>query len=369
MSRKIKAALYPIYADTLPIVRYIIRYRSDIEVVELLSPYGSGVCGKDASWLDNRELLGMQVHPYQMANTNLWDEVYLLEHETIGMTNESNYESLYSPMIRIAQNSNRRILKYPYDLSRIISINEYAENLFNMSVSNLSKVASPKRIKVFLILVVGAISESSTFETALNLYGELNKHVHAVAFSSSKNAGICGMFSLYSLLHECQISSEHKALILANEIDKKSKENQADIILLHLDEAILPLDETKTNGFGIVPYIVSQVVVPDYCICCLPYCYSNPLFIEDFGHELEGRFGFCPDHWQISNSIIDYSSLLSPRGVGMIHVPIYDVVTNVNSMIEKGFDIGCDVLPTYLNKTIDKILLEFNESQLIASIL
>lgn len=370
MRKRTKVALYPIYSDTLPVARYLLNYRSDFEIVELLSPAGVGAVFKDASILDNRETLGIQVKPYREANFRSLDELYLLQHETLGLSEESRDDSLYSQIIKMAQNSGCRIVNYPYSMDNLIVTKGYINEKNNVHVDAMQGLASPKQIKAFVILVIGAVPEVNAFEVALNLYGELKReHEGIIAFSSSKNAAVCDMFSLYNLLYDPRILNEQKVFAIANEISKVHKENNADIILLHLNEATIAFNDTQTFGFGIVPYLVSQVFLPDYCICCLPYGYSNPSFLKEFEQKLEGCFGFTPDHWHLSNSMIDFTTISSPRGIGTVHVPVSDVVHTLQNFQDNGIDIGCDILPDYLNKTIEKIMIEYTESQLITSIL
>lgn len=370
MRKRTKVALYPIYSDTLPIARYLLNYRSDFEIVELLSPAGVGAIFKDASILDNRETLGIQVKPYREADFNSLDELYLLQHETLGLSDESSDDALYSQIIKMAQNSGCRIINYPYSVDNLIVTKEYLNETINAHADAIQGLASPKQIKAFVILVIGAVPEVNAFEVALNLYGELQRrHDGIIAFSSSKNAAVCGMFSLHNLIYEPRILNKQKVFAIASEISEKRRENDADIILLHLNEATIAFNETQTYGFGIVPYLVSQVVLPDYCICCLPYGYSNPSFLKEFEQKLEGSLGFAPDHWHLSNSMIDFTTISSPRGIGKIHVPISDVLHTLQDFQDHGIDIGCDILPDYLNKTIEKIMIEYTESQLITSIL
>ena len=99
MNEMKRIAFFPIFADTLPIVRYYQRYRSDVEIVELFSPPGSCACGKDAGFLDNREAFGMDVKTPADANPDSWDELYILNHDVMGLEELEVQEQLYAPML------------------------------------------------------------------------------------------------------------------------------------------------------------------------------------------------------------------------------------------------------------------------------
>ena len=367
MSIHTKVALYPIFADTLPVARYLMKYRHDIEVVELLAPKGSCVCGIDAGYLDNREYLGITVRAYDQANVNSWDELYILRHETIGLTQDMYIQMVYEPMIRIAQEAKRKIIGYPFPLDDEVNNPELTSSVHENST--FKKHGMVKQIKTFMVFVGGVIAEANAFEVFLRLYGELQKSLHVVAFSSSINAEICGVFSLRSLLYGKQFTDEQKVFAIEKTISKICKDKKADIVLLQLDEALMPFSDTQTGGFGIIPYIVSQAVSPDHCICCLPYGYVTPSFLTQFEQGLEGRFAFSPDRWHMSNALLDYTTMTSIRDAGAIHVPMSLVENTLLSTRGNGVNIGCDVLPQYLAETVETIISAYGDARTVTSII
>lgn len=366
MKQRKKVALYPIFADTLPVARYLIKYRPDVEVVELLSIPGSCVCGQDAAVLDNREEMGIVVKSYTDTNPNSWDVLYLLQHDTLGLTEEDMFKSIYSPMIDMVRNYHHKI--------SILKSQRFAEDSLNdeMEFKNgnvIKKYGVMKPIKTFTVFIGGIIAEANAFEVFLNLFGELAKIVRVSAFSSSKNAETCGAVGLYDLLYNNSMSEEQKVFALERRIRQKSKEQKADIIIVQLDEALIPYSDTLTNGFGIIPYIVSQIIEPDYCVCCLPFGYTNTSILNEFERGVEGRFGFLPDQWHISNSMLDFTTLTTIRDAGAIHVPMAEVEHVVNDACNHGLNICSAVIPEYLGDMASSVLSSFKESQSIYSII
>ena len=364
-----KVAVYPIFSDTLPIARYLMQYCSDIEVVELLSPLGSCACGKDASVLDNREALGKQIHPYVEADFRAWDYLYLLQHETLGLTEKENSQKLFLPLLNIAQKKGRKViscLPTPKSLADYRSETDMSDTTRE---SVIKKSGMLKQIKTFLVFVGGVITEANALEIMLKLYGELKKDYRVAAFSSSPNAEICGVSSLYHLISNRSYTEEQKVFEIENVIYTKSKAKKADIILLQLDEALLPFSDTQTNGFGLVPFMVSQLISPDYCICCLPYGYANRSVIDEFALGIEGRLGFAPDYWHLSNALLDFTTLTSVRDAGAIHTSIKEVEKAVAKVRSQGVNIGCAVLPDYLRELAQDIALTLHENLSVRSIL
>lgn len=370
MNQKKKIALYPIFSDTLPVARYLSKYCPEIEIVELLSPPGSSVCGKDASYLDNRETFGVQVHSYTDAHVDAWEFLYVLHHDAIGITEEEYFKTVYEPMIRIARIHGREVITYPHDISNRKNDVIKSSGLDEIRGKTvIKKSGTIKKHKTFIVFIGGIIAEANAFEVFINLYGELCKKVRVVAFSSSKNAMFCGVYSLFDLLYSTSYTEEQKVFALDGLIDEKRREVNADIILIQLEEALMPYSDTQTGGFGIIPYIVSQLISPDYCICCLPFGYSSTSFLEEFARGLEGRFGYRPDRWHLSNSVVDFTTMTSIRDAGVIHLPIAEVYRVLSSTNSKVHNIGCDVNSLPLKETVEDILTSLKEYKNVASIL
>lgn len=370
MTMKTRVALYPVFADTLPVARYLSNYCKDIEIVELLSPPGSCACGKDASFLDNRDDFGRYIKLFTETDATQWDELYLLNHDVLGVSDKEKMQDIYSPMIRIAEQHNRKIKEYPHNSNAEYDVGEVSHTQEKDGAKNvIKKHATIQNIKTFLVFIGGVIAEANAFEVLLNLYGELSNYAQIAAFSSSPNAEFCGVLSLYDLLYNRNYSEEQKVSELQYWINLKSREKKADIILLQLDEPLMPFSDTQTSGFGIIPYIVSQVISPDYCICCLPYGYTESSFLEGFKTGMEGRFGFIPDRWHLSNAMLDFTTLTTIRDAGGIHIPMDEIRNTIPRIRNQGINIGSDVLPQYSHETVNHILQSFAEYREIASIL
>ena len=370
MENRTRIALYPMFADTIPVARYFLKYRHDVEVVELIAPKGSCVCGKDASFLDNRESLGLIVQSFDQAHVDSWDVLYLMHHDTIGLDEEALQHAVYDPMIKIAKAAEKRIIGYPFsDNTWKRDVDDWERSISGSEKNTLKKHGTIKQIKTFLVFVGGVIAEANAFEIMLGLYGELKKNNRVIAFSSSMNAEVCGTVSIRDLLYTKKLTDEQKVIAIEKQINQISKKEKADIILLQLDEPLLPFSDTLTSGFGIIPYIVSQVIIPDYCICCLPYSYVNPTFIQQFEQGLDGRFAFVPDRWHMSNAALDYTTVTSIRDAGAIHVPITWINGVLQAARENGINVGCDVLPEYLFEAVESIQSTLRDNQIVTSIL
>ena len=370
IKEKTKVALYPVFAYTMPVVRYLMKYRSDIEIVELLSPPGSCGCGKDAGFFDNREELGKLIIPFSDTDTELWENLWLLHYESLGFTEERKRQSVYAPMINIATRNHKRILNNLSDKHGITSVKPATSiSTIVHNTKAIKRFGTLNPIKQFTVFVGGIVGLDDSFEVFLNLYGELSKHARVTAFSTSKNAEICGVTDLNSVVNSNLYSENNKVFEIEKIITGTSDETKADIILIHLEEALLPFSDTQTSGFGIIPYLFSKIVSPDYFVCCLPYGYSNPLFLKECATGLKGCLGFSPDRWHLSNAMLDYTIVSNVIDAGLIHIPMDLIEHSIRNVRSHGINIGSDVSEMYLHETVSGILQAYKDNQLIDSII
>ena len=70
---------------------------------------------------------------------------------------------------------------------------------------------------------------------------------------------------------------------------------------------MMEYNDKLTNGFGILPFIVTKALTPDYFVCGMPCGYGNSAYIDSFSEGIAGRFGFGIDYIHLSNVEIDPS--------------------------------------------------------------
>jgi hypothetical protein len=357
MSSKKRIAIFPVFADTLPVTRYFKRYRSDLEIVELLSPPGCCACGKDAGFLDNREQFGMVIKSPAEANPDSWDELYVLSHGVLGLEETEIQKQLYEPMLSIAKSKDKSI--------RLILNCAEGSEIAGMNTQKGKKQGILTPLKQYTVFVGGVIGEANSFEVFLNLYGELSKYLNVAAFSTSENAEICDITSLHSLLYERSLLETEKVFALNNAVLTKVKETNSEMVLIHVEEAMMSFSNSLTNGFGIVPYMISQIISPDFSICCLPYDCADPAFIAEFAQGLEGRFSFSPDVWHISNALLDHSVASEIQDANAIYTPVENVGSVIHRCQNTEETIGSLIEREFFMKCTADIIKDWEENQLV----
>lgn len=220
-------------------------------------------------------------------------------------------------------------------------------------------------LKQYTIFIGGVIGEADSFEVFLNLYGELSKYLRVAAFSTSENAEICDITSLHSLLYERSLLESEKVFALNNAVLSKVKETNSEMVLIHVEEAMMSFSNSLTNGFGIVPYMISQLISPDFSICCLPCDFADPEFITDFAHGLEGRLSFSPDVWHISNALLDLSVAPEVQDANVIYASVESIDQVIQQGKKESLNVGSMVAEDFLRKCSEDIIQDWKESQLV----
>lgn len=360
MNTIVKTAVFPIYPDTIDVVRYITKFRADIKITELLSMPGSGICGKDASYIDNREPIGFIVNPYSNAQFEKWEQLMILQHETLGLTSAENYNTIYKPIIDIAYAKSKTITMtneiHKLSMSGDLDIEKNNDSCFATSTKRFA-VLHPT--KVYTIFIGGILAEANSFEVFLNLYGELSKVLKISAFSSALNSSVCGVHDIHNLLYNRSYSETDKIYMLHDLIEQEYKKAHSKVVLIHLAESLMPFSDHYTSGFGVIPYLALQAIQPDYSICCLPIDYVNPSFIFDIEADINKRFGFSVEKWHVSNVIMDHLVAEEIQDASMLYVPVEEVDTTILEVSNAMNNVKNLINRTALAETRNEILVDY----------
>lgn len=91
-------------------------------------------------------------------------------------------------------------------------------------------------------------------------------------------------------------------------------------------------NELIPNGFGILPYIISKAMTPDFFVCCFPFEFANSKFINNINEGIASRFGFPIDYVHLSNAIVDGAMILNAETLSVVYTPQEDVNDRVTQL-------------------------------------
>ena len=217
MMKKKTAAVFPVFSDTIPIIRYLYSQSDEYNIVELLSPSGCGVCGMDAGYADNKSHLGITVVDYKNSKFDGWDYLILLHH---AHNERDGYQAAYEEVLKKAGALGKRIISKPaasnasnLEIGPPYHWLNYAEK---NSARVLEQYVSHKiRFPNIVTLLVGElINDHSGITPFLNLFHTLSKYAKTVLISTESNLCTCGAISFQAVLSNWDLSERDKILYM-----------------------------------------------------------------------------------------------------------------------------------------------------------
>jgi hypothetical protein len=88
---------------------------------------------------------------------------------------------------------------------------------------------------------------------------------------------------------------------------------------------MIEYNENITNGFGILPYILSKALTPDCFICGIPYRYGYRSYIDILSEGMSGRFGYGIDIAHLSNVEFDAPTMFNFQSESIVHTTFENV--------------------------------------------
>lgn len=110
--------------------------------------------------------------------------------------------------------------------------------------------------------------------------------------TSNNNLSLIGYIKFPVSIFESALSDEDKVFVFNQFIKEIDFLEKPDIILLEFPSGVIKYSNSLPNGFGIIPYLVSQAISSDYFILCSPVGIGNAQFYEKMSDGFYGRFGF-----------------------------------------------------------------------------
>lgn len=354
MINKKTAAVFPVFSDTIAVIRYLYSYSDEYEVKELLSPAGCGFCGEDASVADNRDKLGILVSDYKQSTYKGWDTLILLQHSDA--TGES-FVSIRNDVIKRSAMAGKEIVMAPEVLCEKENSNtdecgiikEYcirthgkSENIFDKTTLDAIGIQGLRNPHVFTVLVGELIKDNSGVFPFLKLYRSVSRHANTLAITTETNMCICGAYSLQPILSSKKLSERDKVLCINKYVSDLCDIHKPDYILIYIDRPILAYNDQIFGDFGISMYILAQALNIDYFVCSIPSNYFNALYIDELSQYSENCFGTPIDYATISNSFVDDVVMPNAMDVPSCHLnstQVDNVLKSCSDTLEN-IDIG-----------------------------
>lgn len=179
-------------------------------------------------------------------------------------------------------------------------------NIITRQNSNEAKYI--KEIKVPVIFVLGLYGNLDKFAVQIALRKILKKNKLIVSQIGTRN--YCEKFGFHSFpqfMFEDELSAIDKVFEFneyANQIVEREK---SDVLIIGVPGAYGKLNNDHPLDFGIIPYLVSQAISPDFCVMCTFYSEkNNEDFLKLISESCKYKLGFAIDCFHMSGNYINF---------------------------------------------------------------
>lgn len=322
----IACAFFPTLPNTLPIIRSIMREKKDYSLTTLLSFPGFSLGGRDAASLDLRDHVGLTIQTEVSAENNNWECLLVADHQD-DMNQEQN-DSYTLRMMISAMCFHKDVI-----CAKRLSSADYNTCITIAKMNNCNFTYLPdeevprdkafgplERLHSFYIQFGSIIYDAQSLDAYLYCIEKLSKTHRVVSLSTDENPLLCGVKSLFPIIH-ATISEAEKVYSMNRFCANIEKTSRPEVIFIHTKEPLLAFDDVVTNGFGLIPYMLSKAIPTNLFICSLPYSYCNPVFADNLNKGCMNQNGYSIDGIIASNMLIDASGISERERVSATYVP------------------------------------------------
>lgn len=319
-----RALIYPYDSESAFLIRFN-HLNKAFDSVGVVSPRGWGLVGKDAGFADGGDELGFKVvKDFEGYNDKDYDAVALVDS-----FKELDFEKIVYPKLEFMASKGKDIICLKKINSSYIRLLEELCNNNNVSFQYFvdeKKPDMPQFTNILdtdipVIFILGLGDRTQKFNIQLSLWEGLKSLGYKVSQIGSKNYGnIFGFHSFPDFMLNNDIG-EHDKVILFNRMVKRIEINEKpDVIIIGIPGGIMAINKDIAQGFGIIPYMVSQAVKADASILSIYYEEYNADFFKEIESLARYRFRTPIDCFNLSNVKIDYAEVEQSRQMSYLMV-------------------------------------------------
>ena len=310
----LRAIVYPYDMQFAPVLRYKDLMNS-IEIVGLVSPFCSGLCGKDAGAADNGNELGIIVEEDFNRALTLCDTVIFAETEM----EYDFYKIIYPEIVKAVKAGKNIILligvskEVHDDIKGMCEANNVGFD-YRHTKAWVSCRLKPDSInahiihdiEVPVIFVLGDGERTRKFETQLALRKYFIDRGYKVSQIGSR--GYCELMDFHSMptfIFEPRLEME-KIYLFNNYIKNIELTEKPDVIIVGVPGGIMSINNNNAAYCGITAYELSNAVSPDTAVFCMYYAGWEKDYYDDLKLIVKHRLGFDVQDFVLSNVKIDW---------------------------------------------------------------
>jgi len=275
-----KLALFPMTRDMCAVARYaslLVGY----SLHKLFIPPFSNYNGSDINVIDGGDATGLLLEKYADNDLNTCDVLFVDYDENIKTTD------IYTDVINKAEKMGKEIIiskklkqklsmKYSSDEKQVVmKINPETDRLYEV------------KIPVITVLTQGIRTDQYATELALRAHF-INSGYRVSQIGSYCASLLFGFNGLPDFIYENRDSYE-KILLFNRYVHEIINNENPDILIMGVPDAIMKYNNQILNGMGLVPYVVCNAVNSDLSVLCTYYGKYTKQYFEE-----TSQFGnFC----------------------------------------------------------------------------
>lgn len=239
----------------------------------------------------------------------------------IEKTNIENYKNI----LKIIE-SNVRILNLDESIKDLLIYLERDNNSREIKDVRFDIPREIVNIDVPVILIAGLNKFCDKFSTQL-LIGNFfkNKGYNVSQFSTRKIANLFDIENLPRIDCMLEYRFEEQALLLNKYFVDYIKNNQPDLIIIDIEEGIMPMNNSILNNFGYLSKLLSFAIPIDYTILNIYYqSFISDDFIKMLDEYIVGNLGSELFSIGISNTMVEFKPETQNRELKFFHLDAVD---------------------------------------------
>jgi peptide maturation system protein (TIGR04066 family) len=359
------AALYPFCAELLPIAKHFEVLQSQYSLVELISPEGLGLVGKDAGYACNHPEVGILVSNALDLEKSSWDTLIVARDiDTKIIDADDKLNDIVERTLKAGKavsffaESETDIPPVIYGYTQIYptKINFYIGEI--CSAREKAIYEQYGTISAPVVLIGGLVTEADVLEVLLQLTVQMRKDgLYPTVFTRSSIGKLFGFHSTSHIFNNVNLTESQKIVELNLLAKNLEASEMPDVILIEAPDAVMQFNDIAPNGFGIQTYMLGHAVPPDSFICCVPYLLGVGTFLDVVSTDLNARIGTAISAAHISNVLVDTAELLQTHEIsyaratlGKVWEKIVKEKRNSNISMHNVVEDGIDGIYNLLEK-------------------
>ncbi|GEP64321.1 hypothetical protein CBE01nite_20890 [Clostridium beijerinckii] len=309
MKNEYKTMIYPFDVESAPLIRHS-NFIDNHNIVNIISPNGWGLCGKDAGHTDGGQPVGIIIDSdFDKALENC---------DTVFFTDSSMkidlHKFVYPKIIKAAQSSKNIICTIKLEneiIDKVSNICNQNNMFFKYFTNESNSMISPPTEKIYqintpVVLVFGLSERTNKFEIQLNLRENLDEMGYKVSQIGTRHyCELMGFHSFPKFMYSKSITESEKVILFNHYIKNIESKEAPDVIVIGIPGGAMPINQEFTNGFGIIAYEVSQAIMPDVVVFSTLYTNSSLEILQLLSKSFKYKLGYNIDCYNISNTSLD----------------------------------------------------------------